>query len=107
MVINNATRCNRVLTVQGQRYSFVYRYESWVQYITAPPPPRIALEPLAATLSAEEPDGVEWKFDGVSALTPRLALQGDDESVMSAGDFHDAVKQALAEGEPGWDPYDP
>jgi hypothetical protein len=107
MAINNATRCNRILTVQGQRYAFLYRYESWVQYITAPPAPRIDLEPLAATLSAEQPDGAEWKFDGVSALTPRLALQGDGESIMSAGDFHDAVKQALAEGEPGWDPYDP
>ena len=106
MAINNATRFNRVLTVQGQRYAFLCRYESWVQHITAPPPPRIDLKPLAAALSAEEPDDVEWQFDGVSALTPKLALHGADESAMTVESFHDMVTQALATGGPAWDPYD-
>ena len=106
MAINNATRCNWVLTVQGQRYGFLYRYESWVQYITAPPPRRVALEPLAAILSDQNPDGVEWKFDGVSALTPRLTLNGGGESAMTAECFYDIATQTIATVYPAWGPYD-
>ncbi|MBW2232035.1 MAG: hypothetical protein JRH17_16765 [Deltaproteobacteria bacterium] len=106
MAIHNATRCNRVLTIHGRRYTFLYRYESWVQYISAPPPPRVDLGPLAAALSREEPGGAKWHFDGVSELTPRLTLHGAGESVLAPERFHAALTEALATGKPAWDPYD-
>jgi len=34
MAPHNATERGALLTVQGRRYRFTYRYESWVQYRT-------------------------------------------------------------------------
>lgn len=107
MAIHNATRRNRVLTQQGRRYGFAYRYESWVQYVTAPPPPRVELEALAARFSAEEPGDAAWHFDGVSALAPRLTLDGAEESAIAPERFRAELGAALASGAPAWDPYDP
>jgi hypothetical protein len=61
---------------------------------------------LAAALSSEEPGGAKWQFDGASELTPRLGLHGADESVLAPEHFHAALTEALATGEPAWDPYD-
>ncbi|MBT3559215.1 MAG: hypothetical protein HN718_00505 [Rhodospirillales bacterium] len=108
MAIYNATRCNRILIVHGNNYSFRYRYESWVQYITAPPPPRTDLHELAAALSKDEPGDATWKFDGVEAITPAMELQGadNDESMISVDDFTQRLLTALVNGESAWDPFD-
>lgn len=107
MAVHNATRRNCILTQQGRRYGATYRYESWVQYVTAPPRPRADLTPLAEALSAEEPGGVAWTFDGVSALTPRLALPDNRESAIPPEVFKARVIEFLAAAPPAWDPYDP
>ena len=107
MAVYNTTRCNCILTMQGRRYGAIYRYESWVQYMTAPPRPRVDLAPLAEALSAREPGGITWSFDGVSAITPRLMLPDDQESVIPPEAFRTRVVEFLAVAPPAWDPYDP
>ena len=107
MAVHNATRCNRILLQQGRRYAFTYRYESWVQFMTRPPPLRVDLAPLAEALSAEEPGTVRWTFDGVSELTPKMTLSGGEESSIPPEIFADRVADFLALAPPAWDPYDP
>ena len=107
MAVHNATRCNRVVMQQGMRYAFVYRYESWVQFMSRPPPPRVDLVPLAEALSAEESGEGQWNFDGVSELTPRMTLFGDGESSIPPEAFAAKVVEFLATAPPAWDPYDP
>lgn len=107
MAIHNATRCNRLLTQQGRRYAFVYRYESWVQFISRPPPPRVDLAPLAEALNREESGTARWTFDGVSEITPRMTLSGAQESSIAPEAFSAKVAEFLATAPPAWDPYDP
>jgi hypothetical protein len=107
MAVHNATRRNRILTVQGRRYVLAYRYESWVQYITMPPLPRVDLAPFAEALSAEEPGAAAWSFEGVDALTPALTLSGAEESAIAPEAFRTRLVEFLAAAPPAWDPYDP
>lgn len=107
MAVYNATACNRVLVQQGSRYAFVYRYESWVQYISRPPPPRVDLAPLAEALSADEPATARWVFDGVSEITPRMTLSGAPESAIAPAAFTARLTEFLAAAPPAWDPFDP
>ncbi len=107
MAVHNATRCNRVLLQQGRRYTFVYRYESWVQFMSRPPLPRVDLAPLAEALSADEAGAARWIFEGVSELTPRMTLSDDQESSIAPAAFAARVTEFLAAAPPAWDPYDP
>jgi len=107
MAIHNATRCNRVLTVQGRQYSFRYRYESWVQYMTAAIPPRVDLTPLAAELTGDEPNGAVWTFEGVSEITPALTLSDGSDSAISPESFQARLVAFLESAPPAWNPYDP
>ncbi len=107
MAVHNATRCNCILTMQGRRYGAAYRYESWVQYVTTPPRPCADPTPIAEALSAEEPGGTAWSFDGVSALTPRLALADHRASAIPPEAFRIKVVEFLAAAPPAWDSYDP
>jgi hypothetical protein len=91
--------------VRGQRYEFSYRYESWVQYRSAVPRPRVDLTPFAAELSAEEPSGARWIFEGVAELSPRLHLSGAPESSIDPADFRARLLAFLASAPPAWDPY--
>jgi hypothetical protein len=107
MAVHNATRCNRILMQQGRCYAFVYRYESWVQFMTRPPPSRVDLSPLAEALSADESGATQWNFEGVSEITPRMTLSGDQESSIPPEAFAAKVAMFLATAPPAWDPYDP
>ena len=103
MAIHNATNCLRTLLIDGASYELHYRYESWVQYMTRRPAPRVDLTPLAAELTAREPTG-KWQFDGVKELAPRLWREGD--SALAPEDVIERVTGFLARGAPAWDPYD-
>jgi hypothetical protein len=107
MAVHNATRCNRILMQQGRCYAFVYRYESWVQFMTRPPPSRVDLSPLAEALSADESGATQWNFEGVSEITPRMTLSDDQESSIPPEAFAAKVAIFLATAPPAWDPYDP
>ncbi|MCC6995124.1 MAG: hypothetical protein IT370_10995 [Deltaproteobacteria bacterium] len=100
MAIHNATRCLRLLLIEGDHYELQFRYESWVQYMTRRPLPRVDLEPLAAALCDSE--GTRWSCDPVSALTPRLSGTASHapEAIIAT------ITQHLASAPPAWDPYD-
>ena len=69
---------NRVLTLlPGGEASLVYRYESWVTYASRQIPPRVDLADLAARLQTLEAGSATWRFEGIDAITPRLAPFGD------------------------------
>lgn len=110
MTINNNTECDRILIMEGANYILTYRYESWVQYISAPPMPRVDLSPLADSLSDNEPDGHTWAFSGVAEISPVLQVQDSDgnpvESAIPADDLIDRVVDFLEGAEEAWDPYD-
>lgn len=104
MAINNATGCFVVATVHDRCYQVAYRYESWVQYRSRRPRPRIDLSALAAQLSDLETEG-HWVFDGVEQLTPRLHRQGAIDSAVPPDEFLSLLRGYLANGRPAWDPY--
>lgn len=105
MAIHNATRCLRLLLTEGRRYEVQFRYETWVQYISRRPAPRVDLTPLAESLTADESGG-QWLFDGVNAISPALRLEGADESALSPEEFRACLDGFLATAPPAWNPYD-
>ncbi len=107
MALHNRTRCNRLLFQQGRRYAFAYRYESWVQIVTAPPLPRIDLTPLAAALTEAESGGAQWRFDGVAEIAPFMRLSDGQESAIPPEAFAGKVADFLSTAPPAWDPFDP
>jgi hypothetical protein len=104
MALHNATGCFRLAVVRGRRYELLFRYESWVQYRSRRPLPRVDLAPLAAALGEAEPGG-GWEADDPSWLTPALRLAGGRESALTAGQFLDRVRAHLRTAPPAWDPY--
>ncbi|HET9061215.1 MAG TPA: DUF6687 family protein [Acidimicrobiales bacterium] len=111
MAIANATRCGAVLARQGRRYRFTYRYETWVQYQSRRPRPRRDLAPLAAALTALEPAGVTWTYEGSASLTPSLSPATSDgvdvESAVEPDHLLTELTRSLASGPADWDPYRP
>lgn len=104
MAVFNRTPCNRIVILCGDRISFSYRYESWVQLVSHRPPGRIDLTPLATDLSQEE--GAAWRFGGVDAITPGLRPSRNYTSIRH-GRFLEMLATALRNGDEAWDPYDP
>jgi hypothetical protein len=106
MAIHNATGRLRILLVRGRRYELQFRYETWVQYVSARPMPRVDLAPLAERLSELEGGVRVWVFDGVGRLTPRLRLADGGESDLAPERFRQEVLAFLDAAPPAWDPYD-
>jgi hypothetical protein len=106
MAVHNLARSFSTLTMQGHSYRFNYRYESWVQYASARPRPRVELAPLAIGLNELERGGGTWEFDGADAIMPALALEGAAESSIEPEEFRAMLFQALRTSSPAWDPYD-
>jgi hypothetical protein len=103
MALYNATRRFRVLLLAGRRYELRFRYETWVQYVSFRPLPRVDLAPLAAALS-EEDDG-RWEFPGVDEIAPRLQRSDRGPSRIGPGDMTRRVLAFLAAAPPAWDPF--
>lgn len=97
MALHNVIGSFRVLLMQGRTYELQYRYESWVQYVSRTPSPRIDLTPLAERLSSMESGHSRWVFDGVGEITPKLSLAGSDESRILPQDFLTLIKAYLAQ----------
>ena len=95
MALNNVIRSFRVLLMQGQSYELQYRYESWVQYISRKPLPRIDLTPLADEFSAMEQGASRWTFNGVDQITPALTLSGSEQSCIPPETFRSHVAEFL------------
>jgi hypothetical protein len=103
MAINNATRCLRQLLVSGRRYRYLDRYETWVQYRSRRPRPRVDLRPLAARLGRLEAGAVTWTAEAPSSLMPQLWPDG--ESSLEPRTVTAEVVRHLQTAEPAWDPY--
>jgi hypothetical protein len=98
MALHNVLHSFRVLLIQGRSFEFQYRYESWVEYISRRPLPRIDLTPLAEQLSEIESGNARWMFDGVDEITPKLALVDAEESRIPPQQFLTRIKEYLAKG---------
>jgi hypothetical protein len=79
MALYEQTQCSRIaLVVAEHRYQARYRYESWVEFQSRRPPPRIDLRPFADLLQTFEGNAGEWAFDDVRHTLPRLRLRGPE-----------------------------
>lgn len=107
MALHNATDRFAILLVHGRHYRFTYRYETWVQYQSRRPRPRVDLAPLAAELTSRETGSTTWQADPVGELTPQLRPVDDGESSIAATNLIPLLLHHLAEAPPAWDPYDP
>ncbi|HWG90647.1 MAG TPA: DUF6687 family protein [Candidatus Thermoplasmatota archaeon] len=114
---NSATDRMRILEiVDGRIHGFRYRYETWVQFVSRPLPPRVDLTPFLQTLNAieEHPDAV-WEFDGIGDLVPRLQLldaRGDAvasriEPDRFLADLGEYLRLTQHDPDRIWNPYDP
>lgn len=106
MALHNATSCFCLLLIQGRKYELRYRYETWIQYVSRQPIPRVDLKPLAEQLSQQEGGEAYWQFDGVEQITPRLHLLGTTESQISPESFRRQVTDFLLAAPPAWNPFD-
>lgn len=108
--VYNNTECDRILTIMGNRYTFIYRYESWVQYISAPPMPRVDLGLFAGQLNEREMNDAFWSFDGVEQISPAMSLKdrsgSETDSSLPPDEMVDRLVEFLEGAEAAWDPYD-
>lgn len=107
IALHGAARGFRILRMRGRRYDLSYRYESWVQYVSRRPLPRVDLGPLAEDLTHHEVVGSFWTAGTVDELTPSLRLVGAEESRILPSVFRERVVDYLAGAKPAWDPYVP
>jgi hypothetical protein len=103
--INSATRCSRILRVQGSYYEFEYRYESWVQLATRRVPLRVRLDGLAARLN-ELDTTPGWVAEDPSGTAPRLFRPDGSPSGLDLDTFLLELESALTTAPVAWDPYD-
>ncbi|MEJ7583138.1 MAG: DUF6687 family protein [Acidimicrobiales bacterium] len=105
MALHNATDRLALLLVQGRRYRFTYRYETWVQYRSRPTRPRVDLTALATRLTSEESGTTIWRADPVQDLTPQLGTVDGAESSLAPSRVVAHVTAHLRDAPPTWDPY--
>ncbi len=103
--IHGATRSPRVLVVQGRRYRYYDRYETWVRYESAALPRRRDLAMLARKLSTLESAATAWHADSPGTLEPELTHASDEESSLELGEVIEIVVRYLATSPPAWDPF--
>ncbi len=105
MAVYNATDRFAVVVVRDQNYEFTYRYETWVQYRSRRPRPRVDLTGLAEQLNDQESSPGRWTADPVSSLTPNLRLIGAEQSDISPHRFRTLLENHLRTSLPAWDAY--
>ena len=103
MALHNATDCLRLLIVHGHRYQYVDRYETWVQYRSRRPLPRVDMRPLAERLIECERGSATWTASRPGSLTP--TLRADPESSLEPAVVRGMVVAHLRDSPPAWDPY--
>jgi hypothetical protein len=105
MALHNATGRFRMLVIHGRRYQFVDRYETWVQYRSRRPMPRVDMRPLAQELTAHESGSATWSAGAPGGLTPILRVES--ESSIESDVVQAMVIAHLRDSPPAWDPYVP
>jgi len=111
---NTATQRFRVLDIVGSVYELRFRYETWIQYISRRPAPRVDIGPLVPVLQRREHGLGRWKFDGVADIIPKLYFRGADglaaPSTILEEEFlalvTDYLERSAADSTLWWDPWD-
>jgi hypothetical protein len=104
IAVHNATRCARVLRLQGRRIEFQYRYESWLQITSRRPALRVDLRPMCKWLNRRERNGT-WTWEDTMDIAPRLQLTNKGESSISPEMFLRTLRHFLRTLSPAWDPF--
>jgi hypothetical protein len=91
MALHNATDRFRILVIHQQRFVYVDRYETWVQYQSRPTLPRRDMRSLAESLSRL--DHAEWTAGSPDELSPIMTHQG--ESALDRDTVVEAVETFL------------
>jgi hypothetical protein len=85
VAIYERTEFTRVaLVIDEHRYQVRYRYESWVDYQSRKPLPRIDLRPFADLLQSFEGNAGQWRAGQIEGLTPQLQFDGPDGPTSSS-----------------------
>jgi len=103
MALHAATDRFRLLVVHGRRYTFVDRYETWVQYRSRPTLRRVDMRPLAERLTDSELQSATWTAAPPGSLTPTMRVSG--ESSLGSEIVEKMVVSHLSAAPPAWDPY--
>jgi len=102
--INNATSCCRLLIIRGREYTFVDRYETWVQYRSRALPQRVDLDPLRSRLEARETGTALWTASRPSTLVP--VLRSSNKSSISATNVKAMLIEHLRSAPGAWNPFE-
>ena len=95
MSVHNRTVRTRVLVLSPPRPQLYFRYETWVTLVSRRVAPRVDLSRLAAELTAAEPGGGRWAFNGIRATVARLEPDGSG-SDLAPDSVRTRVERALA-----------
>jgi hypothetical protein len=103
--IHNATDRFRVLYRHGRWAGLNYRFESWVQYQSRTPLPRVDLTELAAALT--ERDGEhEWSFAWPRSKNPPVPwLTSWKPTTIPFAELRERIEDALRRAEVTFSPY--
>jgi hypothetical protein len=102
--IHNATDRFRVLYRHGEWIGLSYRFESWVQYQSRVPLPRVDLTDLAAELSAQ--DEHEWAFAFPRSKNPPVPwLTSWKPTTIPFAELRERIEDALRRAEVTFSPY--
>ena len=105
--MNTATRCTRLLRVQGPHYEFEYRYESWLQIVSRRVPLRVRLEGAVERLNELEAGPPMWVADEpMTAIVPRLRRGDGSPSRLDLQAVIGELRNAFNTAPVAWDPYD-
>ena len=101
--IHNATRCTRLVRIQGRRIEVQYRYESWVQIPSRRPAMRVDLAPFCRWLNRRERNGT-WIWEDTLDLAPRLRMKVVRRRRYRRQLFLHDLRRQLRVQPPVWDP---
>ncbi|MGH9300948.1 MAG: DUF6687 family protein [Acidimicrobiales bacterium] len=116
--LHRTTSCLRVLTIWGEHYELVFRYESWVKLSPRRGLPRVDMSPAVAELNADEvsmsakttsgdPAALDrsgpWSFNGAGALVAKMTT--NPASSLSPDHVLGCVRRHLLTAPIAWDPY--
>jgi len=102
--IHNATRCTRLVRIQGRRIEVQYRYESWLQLASRRPKMRVDLAPFCRWLNRREQHGT-WLWDDTLDIAPRLHMKEGASTSIPPALFLRRLRYELATRPTVWDPY--
>jgi hypothetical protein len=104
IAVHNATRCTRLVRIQGRAIELQYRYESWLSLPSRRPAQRVDLAPFCRWLNRRERNG-RWIWEDTLGIAPRLFLRGEGSSSIVPATFLRELRRALGRLHGVWDPY--